>query len=73
MNSPYPPQAEQQCGNCFYVKSFPVEADDFEMLWCRRNAPVPLAGGIPNHFASWPLVCGDQWCGEWAPPQEVSE
>jgi hypothetical protein len=53
MKPPYPPQAEQRCGNCLYY-------------WrpeCRRRSPDWQWGG------SWPQPMSTDWCGEWAPQE----
>lgn len=58
MTHPYPPQAEQFCGNCRYERG----------CLCLRYAPRPQPRGQNKHV--WPVVDFANWCGEWA-PQEV--
>jgi hypothetical protein len=72
MKSPYPPRAEQECANCFYVKLFDKEitVDGSDHYECRRRAPVAVTGLQASYHNYWPGVHPYDWCGEWA-PQEV--
>lgn len=61
MNTPFPPTAEQQCGNCRYIRG----------SRCHRYAPQPdtstdayLSSGQVVPY--WPMVSERGWCGEWA-------
>lgn len=54
MSHPYPPHAEQKCGNCHY----------FRFGECRRRSPDWQWGG------EWPAPMSNDWCGEWAPKEE---
>lgn len=61
MTSPFPPVAQQHCGNCLYQR----EAGDPEIAHvelCCRYAPKP--GPDLQYPARVPAV---RWCGEWAP------
>jgi len=49
------PLEEQCCENCRYLH--PQKGD------CRRNAPQP--SHKEDRDAWWPVVAGDDWCGEW--------
>jgi hypothetical protein len=59
----YPPKSMQSCSNCYYFRV----AGGWST--CRRSSPVrPLE---PNPITSWPIVNHTDWCGEWAPDEEV--
>lgn len=62
-NHNYPPVAEQNCINCRYSR--PMEWWDENRAKCCRTAPKP--GETSVHYAAWPMVHHDDWCGEWAP------
>jgi hypothetical protein len=66
--------------NCRYSRrehaDDPDEAGDVGSLQCRRHAPRPVYRGLADADAeggredgstlwSWPVVFGEQWCGEW--------
>ena len=60
---PFPPVAEQSCLNCMYLRGG----------FCRRNAPVVFAEPSTHYTYSkafWPVVKGDDWCGEWVSAEE---
>jgi hypothetical protein len=58
----YPMLEDQRCGNCRYGGK---HADD-ELRLCRRHAPQ-----IGKYGGEWPTTTPSQWCGEWAPPEEM--
>ena len=72
MTHPYPPLRNQLCCDCRYWCSYDKTTDQG---LCRRHAPKPPLTWLYNQDAlvtKWPLVFGDEWCGEWA-TQEASE
>jgi hypothetical protein len=56
------------CRNCLFSHG-PGDPEKVarpgEYFRCRRNAPVPY--GKPEWEAgwTWPIVRGEDWCGEW--------
>jgi len=54
------------CGTCCY---FDVLAADPAKGLCRRHAPPVNASAKDKintgHAERWPVVCDDDWCGEW--------
>jgi hypothetical protein len=63
VNPLYPPDAEQSCLNCMYLRN----------ARCRRNAPVVFAEPATNYTYSkgfWPVVKDGDWCGEWVSAEE---
>jgi hypothetical protein len=67
MTTPFPPQREQECGNCRYGRG-PKELGTF--IFCQRHPPV-LTPFDNISLNNWPGVSPKEWCGEWA-PQEVA-
>jgi hypothetical protein len=72
--------AGECCLSCRYSRrEFAGDADeggDIGSLQCRRHAPRPVYRGLEDAAAeggrsdgstlwSWPVVFGEQWCGEW--------
>jgi hypothetical protein len=54
------PLDEQMCDNCRFRR-----VSDNGGAECHRHAPAAQVGQwIPSY---WPMVCGHDWCGEWAP------
>lgn len=60
----YPPQVDQNCGNCrFWIQL----RDGSDYGRCRRHAPRPMPD---DAWGDWPEVFMRNWCGEWAPREE---
>ena len=53
-----------KCQNCYYAVVSIV--DGHEALTCHRYAPRPLSGGAGTGWSDWqwPVVGGDDFCGE---------
>jgi len=58
----------ERCETCkFWMGPHPSHYPD-NRGGCRRYAPRPLSiGNDSEHFGlwTWPMVCPDQWCGEF--------
>lgn len=52
------------CGNCYFGRESIV--DGHKTLTCHRYAPQPLACGVGAGWSDWqwPVVAGDEFCGE---------
>jgi hypothetical protein len=61
----YPPLSMQSCANCRYYR-YPEGG----FSTCRRHSPICPSLDL-NLVTSWPLVNPEDWCGEWAPDEEV--
>jgi len=75
MTIPYPPVAQQSCCNCRYWREDRSLQREDNRRCCCRYAPKPLLSVSFSDEADieayWPLVYGDEWCGDWV-PQEVA-
>jgi len=64
------------CRDCKFALVLDPE-DKTGEVQCRRHAPtpltVPLAEETPNHSCEWPLMYGEEWCGEYKPSFAAKE
>jgi hypothetical protein len=59
----------ETCATCKYA--LPVPGHETAAVFCRRYAPRALSETRPTpaqatpHFADFPIVAADNWCGEF--------
>jgi hypothetical protein len=62
-------QRTRLCAVCRYSTGTAHEINAVRLFECRRRAPNPGEGKLAStvvHRAAWPIVSGDEWCGEYA-------
>src|SRR3990167_965465 len=71
--------AARACEHCqyFFERRLPhsdgVPAQKAVWGECRRQPPVPKAGGVLDTVRwLWPKVDGDNWCGEFRAPEGLA-
>jgi hypothetical protein len=60
------PSRQERCGRCRFWDRLDDDLEDVGL--CRRYPPV--IQGERGHNAEWPETQGEEWCGEWCPPDE---
>lgn len=56
-------RAFRACRGCVHAADSTGSVGGIE---CRRNAPQPSGSATPAYTRPyWPIVNGDDWCGEW--------
>ena len=55
------------CQWCQYSRHEPLSHSLYQ---CRRRPPMPVG---PDHSGYWPVVMGEQWCGEFLIDEERHE
>ena len=67
----------QSCGNCrFWCRAnYLSVGKPHDIGHCRRNPPVGMATNQNTTVVSFPLICDNEWCGEWkfVEPQTFDE
>lgn len=74
MSTPLPTAEtpQQLCATCRFARDPNDPNDPDGWMDCHRRSPTPIIdpqwnddGTVSKTFAYWPLVDGDDWCGEW--------
>ena len=57
--------AEQNCGNCAFMRKVARKGSRERKCQCRRHPPRLV--GASKGKGHWPIVADRAWCGEWKP------
>ena len=65
---------KKTCETCEYSKP-QYSANEYEgsVYECRRYPSTKGDWGDGEWFTFWPLVSGNEWCGEWSRKEEESD